>query len=99
MNRFIDHFTLDPVNTNTNTSPVEPENHVYRQVAQAQRVLSWNRRNQPRRKRTRTVAIQTGSDVNESDITMSNSQQPHSLEPSRFQAEAIESLIQERFSS
>ena len=99
MNRLINQYSLEPFNTNT--SPVDPEleNHAYRQVVRAQRVLSWNRRNQPRRKTTRTIAIQTGCDVNESDIIMSNSQQlePHSLEPSAFQAQAIESLIQERF--
>jgi formate dehydrogenase assembly factor FdhD len=98
MNTIINQFTLHSFNTNI--SPVEPEeNPVHRQVARAQRVQSSNRRNQPRRKRTRTIAIQTGCDVNESDIIMSNSQQlePHSLEPSAFQAQAIESLIQERF--
>jgi len=97
MNRLINQYSLEPFNTNT--SPVDPEleNHAYRQVVRAQRVLSWNRRNQPRRKTTRTIAIQTGCDVNESDITMSNSQQPPSLEPSAFQVEATESLIQERF--
>ena len=98
MNPLINQFTLHSFDTNISPAEAE-ENHVYRQVAQAQRVQSLNRRNQSRRKKTRTIAIQTGCDVDESDITMSHSQQPpHSLEPSALQVEAIESLIQERFS-
>jgi len=41
----------------------QEENHIYRQVAWAQWAQSWNRPNQPRRKNTRTLAIQTGYDV------------------------------------
>jgi hypothetical protein len=73
------------------------EDPKYRQCFRAQRVRAWNRENQPRLKRRRTIAIQTGLDVTMSDIIVFDAQEQN-VRPSTMdygQLHFAETLIQE----
>jgi hypothetical protein len=96
-----DCFSLNLVNTTRlNTASIDiEEHHVYRQVIQAQRVRNWNRQHpsSSRRKKTRTIAIQTGYEVTESDIAMSENRQSTSYGPSISSSQLDKSIVEEMF--